>query len=360
MAWAIWGLRDRLLLDRDVWLCHQCTDCSVRCPRGSRPGDLLAAIRRQNVLHYAAPRFLARWVSQPKYLPLLLGLPAALLGAGLVARERIESALGVTPPGGEPIVYSYSRLFPHWLINGLFLFFGVLAIVAAVVGVRRYWRAIDGASPARPPAAPRTTILRSMWTVLKSIATHDQFTPCTTRQTRAVSHLCLVFGFVALTVVTSWVITGPINPLLQDGFVYPFNFWSPWKLLANVGGLAMLGGAVLMIYERFEHRDETGWSTYFDWSFLWTVFIVVLTGFATEVLHYLRMVPHRHVVYFVHLVFVFALLVYLPYSKFAHLLYRTTAMVHAEYTGRRGEGTNGGDRETAPRTPPEPMSGARS
>jgi quinone-modifying oxidoreductase subunit QmoC len=232
--------------------------------------------------------------------------------------------------------------------------------VAAIVGVRRYWRAIDAASPARPPGAPRTTIPRSLWTVLKSIAIHDQFTPCTTRQTRAVSHLCLVFGFVALTVVTCWVITGPINPLLQGGFVYPFNFWSPWKLLANVGGLAMLGGAVLMIYERFEHRDETGWSTYFDWSFLWTVFIVVLTGFATEVLHYLRMVPHRHVVYFVHLVFVFALLIYLPYSKFAHLLYRTTAMVHAEYTGRRGTGAKGGDPETGSRTPPEPARGARS
>jgi hypothetical protein len=60
----------------------------------------------------------------------------------------------------------------------------------------------------------------------------------------------------------------------------------------------------------------------------------VATGFATEALHYLRMAPHRHVAYFIHLVFVFALLVYLPYSKFAHLLYRTTAMVFAERYGR--------------------------
>jgi quinone-modifying oxidoreductase subunit QmoC len=64
--------------------------------------------------------------------------------------------------------------------------------------------------------------------------------------------------------------------------------------------------------------------------------IVVFTGFATEALHYIRLEPHRHLAYFVHLVFVFALLIYLPYSKLAHLAYRTVALVMAEYFGRRG------------------------
>ena len=34
ILWAQWGMEDRLMGDAGAWLCHQCNDCSVRCPRG--------------------------------------------------------------------------------------------------------------------------------------------------------------------------------------------------------------------------------------------------------------------------------------------------------------------------------------
>jgi quinone-modifying oxidoreductase subunit QmoC len=39
--------------------------------------------------------------------------------------------------------------------------------------------------------------------------------------------------------------------------------------------------------------------------------------------------------YYVHLISVFHLFAYLPYSKMAHIVYRTVAMTYAEYGERK-------------------------
>jgi quinone-modifying oxidoreductase subunit QmoC len=334
MAWAAWGLRDRLLKDPDVWLCHQCNDCSTRCPCGARPGDLLAAVRQESIRHYAVPRFLGRWVNHPKYIPPLLAIPAVLLGLALLVKEPVEKALGISTQPGEKIVYSYSSVFPHWVLNSFFLFFGLLVFLAALAGVVRFWRAMQTAPPWDGMPKSAKPLLASILSALKGIIAHSNFSSCTQANSRFLSHVSVFFGFIALSVVTLWVITARFNPLIPSDFVYPFSFWSPWKLLANVGGAALLAGCLLMIRDRFRNRDVAVVGTYFDWALLVTLLAVVGTGFLTELLHYARLVPHRHIAYFIHLVCVFALLMYLPYSKFAHLLYRAAAMVYAEHTGR--------------------------
>ena len=333
MAWATWGLKDRLIGDPDIWLCHQCNDCSTRCPRGARPGDVLASIRQEIIAHFAVPRFLGRWVKNPKFIPLLLAIPAVLLGLALWARAPIEEALGLSTRITDRIVFPYSSVFPHWILNSFFLFFSALAVLAAVIGVLRFWRAMKAASVENGIGPSGKSVSASFVAALKSIVTHENFTTCTTESSRFLPHFCVFFGFIALLVVTFWVITNGLNPLIQGPFVYPFGFWNPLKMLANLGGAALLVGCALMIFDRI-YDEHAGTSTYSDWAFLGTLLLVVLTGFVTELLHYARLVPHRHVAYFIHLVFVFALIVYLPYSKFAHLIYRSAALAFSEYSGR--------------------------
>ena len=170
--------------------------------------------------------------------------------------------------------------------------------------------------------------------MFKNIVTHEKFDQCSRAGPRFFTHALVFFGFIALTLVAVWVLTARYNPLIRSDFVYPFAFFDPWKMLANLGGLAIIAGCLLMIRDRLRDREHFGGGKYFDYALILSLLIAVLTGFATEALHYLRIEPHRHVVYFVHLVFVFALLMYLPYSKFAHMIYRTTALVFVERYGR--------------------------
>lgn len=335
MAWALFGMKESLLNDPDIWLCYHCNDCSTRCPRGAKPGDVMAAVRQECVQHYAIPRFFGRWVNEPACIPLLLGIPAALLTVALVAREPLENALGITKSVDEKIVFAYSHMFPHWLLNTLFGFFTLLAVVAVFAGAMRYWRALKATLPSVGNPSPARGARSSFAAVVKRVFTHEGFSDCISARPRHVAHVCVFFGFIALTLVTLWVITARYNPLIRDDFTYPFGFWNPWKMLANAGGAALLIGLGVMFVERLKEKEQEGSGTYFDWALIVALLLVVITGFVTELLHYLRLEPHRHIAYFAHLVFVFAVLVYLPYSKLAHLAYRFTALVFAEYSGRK-------------------------
>lgn len=334
MAWAAWGMKDRLLGDPDVWLCYQCNDCSERCPRGARPGDVLAAIRQVSIAHWAFPRFIGRWANEPQALLLLFGIPILLLALALALKDPIENALGIMPQISGQISYAYSSMFPHWFLISFFLFFSFLVFIVVVAGVVRFWKAMNKEHKRDRNYIPTKSLFSSIITTLVKIFSHGNFAKCRRASPRFWSHSCILFGFLALCLVTFWIITSRINPLIQDDFIYPFSFWNPWKVLANLGGLSLLVGILLMVWYRFFDSEDTNPGSYFDWVFIGTLFLVVITGFVTEILHYVRLDPHRHLIYFIHLVFVLALLLYLPYSKFAHMVYRATAMVFAEYTGR--------------------------
>jgi len=334
MAWANWGMKERLVSDVDIWLCYQCSDCSSRCPRNAQPGNLLAMLRQESIVNYSFPQFMGRLVNRPQGIPLLLGLAVALLSLALYAKEPLGNLLGFSPDLSRNIVYSYSSIFPHWLLNLFFFSFSALAMIIVSSGAYRMWQNLIRVNADGLKINPAKSFGSCLKTVFKKIIFHSDFSTCEKTRTRYLSHSLIFFGFIALTAVTFWVITARLNPLINTEFIYPFGFFNPWKMLANAGGLAVFAGCILVIFNRFKHATDVGSGTYFDWAFVWTIVIVVITGFATEVLHYLRLEPHRHIVYFAHLVFVFMLLIYMPYSKFAHMVYRAVALIYAEYTGR--------------------------
>ena len=344
MIWAQWGLKDRLLADPDVWLCHQCNDCSTKCPRGARPGDVLMAVRQEAVRHYAVPGFLGRWVGQGNLLPLLL-FPVVLLALALLVKAPLWDS------GQEVLQYLhhegfYANLFPHWLLIGFYTFFWTLALLGALVGALRFWQAMKAADKEAGREPPSVGVVASWIRILKSILTHDRFSKCTSQAGRRTAHLGAFYGFLALFVVSVWAVIAlyVINPLIpghDQDLIYPFAIWNPWKVLANLGGIALVVGCLLAIRNRRSGQKEAPASTFFDWFFLWLLLIVGVTGLLTEILRYVAepggvkgLVYTAYAVYLVHLVAVFNLLIYLPHSKFAHILYRTVALVYAEHSGR--------------------------
>jgi len=79
-------------------------------------------------------------------------------------------------------------------------------------------------------------------------------------------------------------------------------------------------------------EDQT--SAYKDWALVWLALALGLTGMLTEITRLADWAFISYAMYFIHLIFVFSLFAYLPFTKLAHLVYRTVALAYAEYSGR--------------------------
>jgi quinone-modifying oxidoreductase subunit QmoC len=350
MIWAQWGLKDRLVSDPDIWLCHQCNDCSQRCPRGARPGDVLAAVRQKTIEHYAFPSFMGRLVNSVKAAPIMLALiPALLIAGALLVRGPAEAAVSYVDPHGHEF---YAHFFPHWL---LILFYSGLTLITfggLIVGLFRFWGGMKATDAALGKSEMVLGFVPSAIKAVTAILTHARFGKCEDRASRKTAHLMAFYGFLALFIVTSWAVVDLyVMPLLGVEPLYPFGLLHPMKILANVGGILLIVGSGKAILDRKNApADGKHQSTSFDWIFVWLLFLVGLTGYAVEVFRFVAegaagaeayrsgLAMPAYGVYFVHLVFVFGLLVYLPYSKFAHIWYRAVAMIYGEATGRTREG----------------------
>jgi quinone-modifying oxidoreductase subunit QmoC len=131
MIAASWGLKDRLVSDGDIWLCHHCGDCTTLCPRGANPGDVLGAIRSYAISEYAEPKFLAKAVNQPSKLPMLLAFPAVwfllmasitMYGGGVM--DKIFHAIGLHwyhGPHGPGAPIAHAQFVSTWLIDATFV-----------------------------------------------------------------------------------------------------------------------------------------------------------------------------------------------------------------------------------------------
>jgi quinone-modifying oxidoreductase subunit QmoC len=331
MIAASWGLKDRLVGNGDIWLCHNCGDCTALCPRGAKPGDTLGAIRAYAVTEYAAPKALGKMVNDPDKFLVLLLIPAVIfLALGIVLKIFGVNWLNFSP-GGEEIVHG--KFFSTWLVDLIMVPTSLWVVAIFALGLRRFLGDMHE-NALREGKTDKEKIdavefLKALWRVLPTILKHKKFSECGENQERATSHLMVFYSFVGLFIVTG-IFFVALYGLQIHG---PYSQWNPVKWLANVSGIALVIGTFLMIKERLTNKDQV--TVYKDWYLLIIVMGVGLSGMLTEATRLAGVAGLSYTLYFIHLVFVFNLFAFLPFSKLAHLVYRTVAMAYAEYGNRK-------------------------
>ena len=342
MVWAQWGLKDKLVNDIDIWLCHNCGQCSDLCPRGARPADLLAGLRNMAYQKMVTPSCFGKWMSAPKHLPKLIAIPAVIYMVIWFIMAGVRGSFFPLKDG--KVVYGH--LFPgDFTIDPIFMIaFGFMAWT--------FYRGVKNliSSFADQPKvfavgdkSERPSLLACFVDVCKNeLLTHSKWKECgetdEADEQKFNGHRFIMLAFIFLMIVTGVVAVthwgGKIIPFLSAIGHTPMPLWHPVKILANVGAVMLIYSLVLLTKRRLNQDETQHQSSYYDWYLLGIIWTIGVTGILCELLRLAGIAGLAYPMYYVHLVAVFMLFVYLPWSKLGHLVYRTAALTYARYIGR--------------------------
>jgi len=323
MISAQWGIKDKLIKNMDPWLCFHCNDCQDQCPRGAKPGDVMAAIRNMVIAEISVPSFISKATASLSGSIGLLLIPMIIIAAVIFAVKEPNLAEG-------QIIFS--RMLPVTFIDLIFVPTALFALFTGFLSIKKL---IGGLKEAYPPGPDGEPLGEALINVLKDIMTHKDFKECGINAPRNIAHMALFYGMIGLAITTACVVVIHYGNLFFGWFGYdtPLPFFHPVKLLGNISALAAVTGIFLIAGRRMT-SDIIGNTVFFEWMLITDILLIIVTGILAQVIRVAGIYPLAYIVYYCHLVFVFFLFAYAPHSKMGHMFYRTAALVYSRYSGR--------------------------
>lgn len=288
-------------------LCHDCGSCADDCqyaPPHALQVNIPATLAELRRAEYPGEARASVWL----FLALTLVLPLA----GLIF---VPWAQLFRPQHGPGVFY---RVLPHaGLATGAGLVFG-FALLALLVRMARYWRAIRAG---RPPVGPGAVLsgLRNALSLHNLADCEDRNGP--TGQGRRLAHHLLAGGFLLTFLAT---LAGFIMHLLGEGT--PYASLSPPVLLGASGGASMLAGLVYLSISGLR-RDRGGASRAMERANVFARFQLAFLAVSGLALLTLRETAAMQLLLMLHLGAVAGFALLLPFGKFAHPGLRLLALI---------------------------------
>jgi len=321
-------------------LCHNCGACLHACQYAA-PHEFeinvpkaMAKVRLDTYAEYAWPQVMGKLYRRN-------GLTLALAsGAGLAMflclTLMVMGNLFTAMPGGN-----FYGIFPH---NTLALLFGAVfgfAVLALTVGVRRFWRNVSPADPPRQEKTAATLEATANVARLKYLDgghgegcnnADDQFTLWRRR-----FHHFTFYGFLLCFAATG---VATLYHFLLD-WSAPYPVLSLPVMLGIAGGVGLLIGPAGLLWLNLrrnpEHGDEN--QKPMDRGFIALLFLVSASGLA---LLAFRESAALGLMLAIHLGLVMAFFLTMPYSKFAHGIFRSAALLKYSIEKRQPNPINAG------------------
>jgi nitrate reductase gamma subunit/NAD-dependent dihydropyrimidine dehydrogenase PreA subunit len=333
------GQREKLLSSPELWSCYGCAECTDACPTQADPASFMAAARRYAVASYDRTHL--------AYMMATSRVFAALFVAGLVA--LLAAFMYYVHGPADSSRLAFFEFVPedaiHWMGVAVMAVMGVAALVGLIEMIRRVLR-----GPAQGKV--NVTARKTADAVWHAVATEslaqtsfradcaDATAPLNTRPAAEAAagegqpwylqrwfvHFATMWGFLGLLGATILDYGLAFFNVVPTGTPEPIYY--PVRLLGTLAGAALVYGTSVLLWRRLRKSDRSSvHSTVSDWTFLSMLWLAGATGFVLELGLYLPQAPSwGYGVFLLHVSIAMALVLLVPFGKFAHVLYRPVAL----------------------------------
>ncbi|MFP5231950.1 MAG: 4Fe-4S dicluster domain-containing protein [Acidobacteriota bacterium] len=331
------GMEKELLAQEDLWRCYACGECTKTCPREADPMQFMAAARSYAISRYDPTGLSGLMYRSPAFNILVFLVLSAFFSVLLLWHQGQR---GLASNGGLFSGYGSTQLFRfipgEWvhsigialfIVVGLALAFGFVSMTARVMGKK------NQAGERRP--FPISALIPSIYSAVMDALNHNRFRQCGEDEAPEAKPLHLRSWFIHGTIM--WGFLAMLLATTLDYLFKPIGSpvppWYPMRIMGLLGGLVCLYGLSIAIGRRIS-ATETPYdkSSFGDWFFLLLLTFTVITGLVTLVVVYM---PHPtafgYFTFMSHIVLAMDLIVLLPLTKFAHVVYRTLALALHEW-----------------------------
>lgn len=311
------GLEGRIETTLEPWLCYYCGQCSEQCPRDADPGETMMSLRRWLITRYDFTG-IARQFFKSKTTEILTIVVVGLLSGAILLLWGFSFG-NINIYDGEGAFLPSSFIHRYDLIIG-----GVMAFFLLINAIRMwYFSMFKGVSY----PVPWWLYIKEIFELPIHFFTQKRYAECESNGQQKVYmpwiiHLGMMLGYVImLLLVMGWIEQLQAGPEIRWS-VHIFGY------LATIG---LVAGTVYFIWHRAIKKNYVQYkkSHSTDWVFVVLLFFIVVTGILQHILHRTGLYAAGNITYVVHLMVVTPWLLRMPFSKWAHMVYRPLAMYFA-------------------------------
>jgi len=325
IRYALLGLRGPLTKSLEPWLCHDCGDCSLICPRQAEPRISMMPVRRFLTAEYDWTG-LASKILQSKawHIGSLSFVGALVLGLILFYHlwwAGMPFSVFITMPLGLAHMFPIMNYFTLTVI--LLPFFFLLSHA-----FRMWWLTMHRGQSER---IAFSAYVAEAWTYVWHSVTHELMRKCPDRG-RWLGHWLLALGTVMMLTIKVFALRW-----FQTDAIYPL--YHPQRWLGYLAAAFIFYGIGTILVCRIRGAKEICKETQLeDLVFPILLLLTALSGIAVHILRYAGFALATHFTYAFHIIVATPMLIVeMSFGKWSHMIYRPLALYFQAVRERAGQ-----------------------